>query len=121
MNLKDCEKKDNVERGLTKALFGSQIRPEIFEPLIKGEITVSDLAKQLEVPVATLLTCIAPLLPYRIVTMSLGPEKSIALGYGIPADSERQELIAELAKDVMKTKETIRKLSHIIAKNEERY
>ncbi len=109
---------EKVEKGLTKAIFGSKVRPDVFEALLKGEISVNDLARSLNVSVATLLTSIAPLLPYRIVNISLGTEKSIALGHGVPTNGKTKELVNELAKGVIRTKETIKKLSQQIAESE---
>lgn len=109
---------EKVEEGLTKAIFGSKVRPDVFKALLTGEISVNDLAKKLNVSVATLLTSIAPLFPYRIVNVSLGSEKSIALGHGIPTNAKAKKLVNELAEDVMKTKGTIRKLSQLLAEDE---
>lgn len=99
-------------------MFGSKVRPEVFASLLKGEISVNELAKRLNVSVATLLTCIAPLLPYRVVNMSLSGGKSIALGHGIPANEETRKLVDELAKDVAKTRKTIKRLAREIAESE---
>jgi len=90
----------------------------VFEALLSGKMTIGELAKSLHVSVATLLTSIAPLVPYRIINVSLGPEKSLALGQGISTNDEAEKLVNELAKDVMKTKATIRKLAEEIAKTE---
>jgi len=90
----------------------------VFEALIDGRATIGDLAKSLKVSVATLLTSIAPLVPYRIINVSLGSEKSLALGQGISTDDDAKKLVNELAKDVIKTKATIRKLAEEMAKNQ---
>ena len=65
---------------------------------------------------ATIATSINPLVPYRIVDISLGPAKSIGLGPGI-LDDESKHLIGDLAQNVIRTKKTIRKLAQEIAKN----
>jgi hypothetical protein len=110
---------EKVEEGLTKAIFGSKVRPDVFEALLKGEISINKLSKQLNVSVATLLTSIAPLLLYRVVDVSLGgSDKSVALGRGIPTNQKTKDLVNELARNVMRTKETIRKLSLEIVESE---
>lgn len=114
------ESNTRIENGVTEAIFGSKIRPEVFEELLAGEISISELAISLGVSQSTLLACIAPLLPYRVVDVSHGMEKSVALGHGIPTSDKAKELVSKLAMDVVRTRETIRKLAHEIAKHEER-
>jgi DNA-binding IclR family transcriptional regulator len=110
-------REDKVEECLTKAIFGSKVRPNVFEALANGRMTISELSKSLGVSPATLITCIAPLLPLRIIDMSVEPERSIALGPSNPEESEKSELVDELARRVAETKDTIRKLSHLIVRD----
>ena len=105
----------SVEDGLTKAIFGSRIRPEIFEKIIEGRMTIKELAEKLEVTPATVISCINPLLPYRVIDVSVGrTEKAIGLGPAVK-DIEGEELVGKLAENVIDTKKTIAELAKKIA------
>jgi len=99
-----------IRQGLTKALFGSEIRPYVVKYLLKnGSSKLSDISSDLNVTQASVLTSIQPLINKRIINVDISGIKKYSINESLGPK------VIELAQNICKVLDDIEKYAIMLA------